>query len=217
MIARIQAELLRRWYSVVKTGHNLRRLTHNLLPGRPRLPKGAWVSWKARFKGHPRNVHVHPGAFLSEDVLVYVTDPRSSIEVGRTTLVMPFAKLVASDGGSIKIGERCTIHSFDVLYGFSGGLVIEDDVRIGVNAMFISGNHEFRDAARGPNEQGSTSEGIRIGAGSWIGAGAIILDGVTLPPKSIVAAGAVVTKPTQERCILAGVPARAIRTFSSLS
>lgn len=217
MISRLQAELLRRWYSVVKLGQNLRRMLHNLVPGRPPLPKGAWVSWKARFKGHPRNVYVHPGAYISEDVLVYVTDPRSKIEIGRTSLLMPFAKLVASDGGSIRIGERCTIHSFDVLYGFSGGLVIEDDVRIGVNAMFISGNHEFRDPARGPNEQGSTSEGIRIGAGSWIGAGAIILDGVTLPPKSIVGAGAVVTKSTTDRCILAGVPARAIRTLPPLS
>lgn len=217
MIARLKAEWIRRWYRIVKAWHNLRRLLSNLLPGRPHLEKGAWVSWRARFKGHAGNVRVSPGAYISEDVLVQVADERSKIEIGRTTLVQPFAKLVASDDGFIKIGERCTIHSFDVLYGFSGGLIIEDNVRIGVHAMFISGSHEFADPTRGPNEQGSTSEGIRIGAGSWIGAGAIILDGVTLPPGSIVGAGAVVTKSYTERCVLAGVPARPIRTFPPLS
>jgi acetyltransferase-like isoleucine patch superfamily enzyme len=216
MMPGLKAELLRRWYSFVKALHNLRRLVSNTLPGRPRLQKGAWVSWNVRFKGFAKNVLVSPGAYISEDVLVHVLDQHSRIEIGRGSLILPFAKLVASDGGFIKIGERCTIHSFDVLYGFSGGLTIEDDVRVGVHSMFISGNHAFDDPTRGPNEQGSTSAGIRIGTGSWIGAGAIILDGVTLPPKAIVGAGAVVTKPCTERCVLAGVPARSIRALPSL-
>ncbi|MEO6847291.1 MAG: DapH/DapD/GlmU-related protein, partial [Chthoniobacterales bacterium] len=66
------------------------------------------------------------------------------------------------------------------------------------------------DLELGPNEQGYTSEGITIGAGSWVGAGSIILDGVRLAPKSVVGAGAVVTKSFEEREIVVGVPARAI-------
>jgi acetyltransferase-like isoleucine patch superfamily enzyme len=215
MIDRVKDELLRLWYRIVKTWHNVRRLVSNMLPGRPYLERGAWASWKVRVKGHAKNVRVSKGAYISEDVLIQVTDEKSRIEIGRTTLILPFAKLVASDGGVIKIGERCTIHSFDVLYGFSGGLTIGDNVRIGVNSMFISGNHSFEDPTLGPNEQGSTSEGIRIGGGSWIGAGAIILDGVSLPEKSVVGAGAVVTKTPADRCVLAGVPARPIRVFPS--
>jgi acetyltransferase-like isoleucine patch superfamily enzyme len=189
------------------------RAINNRLPWRPYLHTHTKISWRARIKGHARRINVHMGAAISEDVMMHVHDEQSSIEIGSSTVILPFAKLVAAGGGSIRIGRNCTIHSFDVLYGFSGGLVIEDDVRIGVNSMFITGNHRFDDPSMGPNEQGSTSEGIVIGAGSWIGAGAIILDGVQLPPKSIVAAGAVVTKSYETRAVLAGVPARPIRTF----
>lgn len=187
----------------------------NQLPSRPTVELGGHVSFRAKLEGVKKKMLIRRGAAVREQAWLYCMDANSSIEIGERTLIMPYAKLVAAFNGFIKIGRNCTIHSFDVLYGYAGGLTIEDDVRIGVNTMFISGNHAFDDPTRGPNEQGSTSEGIRIGAGSWIGAGAIILDGVTLPPKSIVGAGAVVTKSSPERCVLAGVPARPIRTFPS--
>lgn len=145
---------------------------------------------------------------MSEGVMLHIHDDRSCIEIGRGTLVMPFAKLVAADAGSIRIGANCTIHSFDVLYGLSGGLRIGNNVRIGVNAIFVSGNHRTDDPALGPNEQGGSSLGIEIGDDCWIGAGAIILDGVRLAPKSIVGAGAVVTKSHEGRVCLVGLPAK---------
>ena len=140
--------------------------------------------------------------------MMHLYDRRSTIEIGAGTVLMPFSKLVVADGGFIRIGKNCTVHSFDVLYGFAGGLSIGNNVRIGVNALFISGNHATADPELGPNEQGSTSEGIQIGDDCWIGAGAIILDGVQLAPKSIVGAGAVVTKAFAQRACLVGVPAR---------
>jgi acetyltransferase-like isoleucine patch superfamily enzyme len=194
-----------------KLGKDAVRTLNNWLPWRPYQSPKARLSWRARFKGHARNVKLHDWATVSEDVMIHVHDAGSTIEVGSGTVLMPFAKLVVAGGGFIRIGKKCTIHSFDVLYGFSGGLVIEDDVRIGVNTLFISGNHRTDDPELGPNEQGSSSEGIVIGAGSWIGAGAIILDGVHLAPKSVVGAGAVVTKSYAERAMLVGVPARPIK------
>ena len=49
---------------------------------------------------------------------------------------------------------------------------------------------------------------IRIGAGTWIGAGAVIMADVGRD--SIVGAGAVVTKPVPDRVMAAGVPARVL-------
>lgn len=142
--------------------------------------------------------------------MLHIYDDRSTIEIGSGTLIMPFAKLATADGGFIRIGRGCTIHSFDVLYGFSGGLAIGNDVRIGVNTTFVSGNHRTDDPVLGPNEQGGSSLGIQIGDGCWIGAGAIILDGVRLAPKSIIGAGAVVTKSYEGRVCLVGIPAKPI-------
>jgi len=186
----------------------LSRALSNLLPWRPHQPKGTHLSWRVRIKGYSKNIKLHPGCRVLEDVMLHIHDDRSSVEIGQGTMIMPFAKLVTAEGGFIRIGSNCTIHSFDVLYGFSGGLQIGNNVRIGVNATFVTGNHRTEDPALGPNEQGSSSLGIEIGDGCWIGAGAIILDGVRLAPKSIVGAGAVVTKSRQGRVCLVGVPAK---------
>jgi maltose O-acetyltransferase len=48
---------------------------------------------------------------------------------------------------------------------------------------------------------------------AWLGAGAIVFPGVTIGKESIVGAGAVVVKDVPERTIVAGIPAKVIRSF----
>lgn len=52
---------------------------------------------------------------------------------------------------------------------------------------------------------------VHIGAHAWLGAGAIVLPGVTVGEGAIVAAGAVVTKDVAPRTVVGGVPARLIK------
>jgi acetyltransferase-like isoleucine patch superfamily enzyme len=59
--------------------------------------------------------------------------------------------------------------------------------------------------------QGETRQGIVIENDCWIGAGAIILDGVRIESGAIVAAGSVVTKDVPAFAIVAGSPARIIK------
>jgi acetyltransferase-like isoleucine patch superfamily enzyme len=54
---------------------------------------------------------------------------------------------------------------------------------------------------------------IRIGAGTWVGSGAVIMADVG--SDSIIGAGAVVTKPIPDRVLAAGVPARVVRNRES--
>ena len=53
--------------------------------------------------------------------------------------------------------------------------------------------------------------GVKIGNDCWIGAGVIILSGVTIGECSVVGAGAVVTKDVEPYTIVAGVPAKKIK------
>ncbi|MDE5634180.1 MAG: transferase [Muribaculaceae bacterium] len=52
---------------------------------------------------------------------------------------------------------------------------------------------------------------VVIRRNAWIGAGAIILPGVTVGENAIVAAGAVVTKDVADNTVVAGIPAKYIR------
>jgi acetyltransferase-like isoleucine patch superfamily enzyme len=55
---------------------------------------------------------------------------------------------------------------------------------------------------------------VVIGNGCWLGARSVILKNVTLGDRCVVAAGAVVTKSFPARSVIAGVPARLLRTLS---
>ena len=55
------------------------------------------------------------------------------------------------------------------------------------------------------------AEPVVIGDDAWIGAGAIVLPGVTVRERAVVAAGAVVTKDVPADAVYGGVPARDLR------
>lgn len=92
-------------------------------------------------------------------------------------------------------------------------ITLEDSVGFGPRSMLITGYHHIT-----PDEEQICGPGafanISIGAGSCVYAGVIILPGVTLAPKTIVTAGAVVTKSNlQPKAMIGGLPAKTLKTF----
>lgn len=86
-------------------------------------------------------------------------------------------------------------------------IVLGKGTYIAPNVGLITQNHDPQDL-----DHHLDGAPIVIGPGSWIGMNAVILPGVTLGPKTIVGAGAVVTSSFPEGyCIVAGVPAKLIR------
>lgn len=131
------------------------------------------------------------------------------ISIGAGSTIHNGARLYAS-GGHITIGRNCSINPGCLLYGH-GGLTIGDDVRIAGNSVIIPANHIMDDRHSLIRNQGETRRGIIIGNDTWIGAGAIVVDGVNLAEGTVVGAGAVVTKSTQPFGIYVGNPARLLR------
>lgn len=99
----------------------------------------------------------------------------------------------------------------------SGLVTLGDRVLIGPYVRLLSGNHLFGIEgryARFLRASLDNPENLRlqtIESDCWIGAGAIVLGGVTVGVGSVVAAGSVVTKDVPPFTIVAGVPARAVR------
>ena len=88
-------------------------------------------------------------------------------------------------------------------------ITIEDNVDIGPNVIIVA--HDSSYHCIQPDIP-LTCKRVTIKRNAYIGAGAIILPGVTVGEYSIVAAGAVVTKDVPARTVVAGVPARVIGT-----
>ncbi|RRQ29232.1 sugar O-acetyltransferase [Rhodococcus sp. Eu-32] len=117
---------------------------------------------------------------------------------------------VYSDHGiNITVGRNVFVNQ-GCRFNDIGGIDIGDDVMIGPSVSLITSGHPI-----GPDERrtGITSAPIVIGRGVWIGASAMILQGVSVGDDAIVAAGAVVTRDVPARTMVAGVPASEIKTL----
>lgn len=113
-------------------------------------------------------------------------------------------------GKNITIGKNVFINS-GCHFQDQGGVTIEDGCLIGAQVEFATINHGQDPAHRTDNHFAPIHLGKRV----WIGSHATILPGVTIGDNSIVAAGAVVTKEVPPNVIVAGVPARIIKSIES--
>jgi acetyltransferase-like isoleucine patch superfamily enzyme len=107
--------------------------------------------------------------------------------------------------GDVVIGDRVTIKSGAYLWD---GLRVEDDVFIGPQATFT--NDPF---PRSKQRFEKTLTTLRRGAS--IGAGAVILPGVTVGERAMVGAGAVVTQDVPSDVVVVGNPARITRRLTA--
>jgi acetyltransferase-like isoleucine patch superfamily enzyme len=116
-------------------------------------------------------------------------------------------------GGHIRLGYRCRVNPYSILYGH-GGLSIGDYVRIAAHCVIVPANHGIALDEGLIAEQPMSKRGIRIGNDVWLGAGVRVLDGSVIGDGCVVAAGAVVRGELEPYGIYAGVPARLVRRRS---
>ena len=93
------------------------------------------------------------------------------------------------------------------------GVKIGDNVMMGPNCFICTRNHRFDDVTTPMNKQGFNDfEPVSIGNDVWIWQNVIILPGVVIGEGSIIGAGAVVTKSFPPFSIIAGNPAKLVRS-----
>lgn len=110
----------------------------------------------------------------------------------------------------ITIGDRCTIGRGSALVG-RVGIAIGDDVVTAPNCYITDHNHAYDDVDVPIGRQWPHEAPVRIGRGSWLGAGVIVLPGTDIGEHVTVAAGSVVRGTVPDRCVVAGAPARVVR------
>jgi acetyltransferase-like isoleucine patch superfamily enzyme len=121
-------------------------------------------------------------------------------------LIPPF---YTAGGDEIRVGRQVFVNQNCTFYDL-GGLDISDDVMIGPNVSIITTGHPLEPSQR---RTATIGKPIVIEKGVWIAAGAIILGGVTVGERSVVAAGSVVTKDVPANSLVGGNPTRVIRSI----
>ena len=155
-----------------------------------------------------RNVILRPKCTLYEGVKVgndveFGTDVlvRENTVIGDNTII---GSKVVIDGYS-HIGSRTLLHTNAYICPYS---TIGDDVFIGPGVVFTNDKYANRMQVK--------LQGPIIKAGASIGAGAIILPGITVKEGSLIGSGAVVTRDTEPHTVYVGNPARKLKKFSEI-
>jgi acetyltransferase-like isoleucine patch superfamily enzyme len=151
-----------------------------------------------------------PGAVFGERWITVGEDTLIGAQVTLTAGMVP-----GQDLGPVpvlQIGDRCVIgRGSHIVAHYS--LVIGDDVFTGPYVYITDQNHGYADPEVPIGRQMPLNAAVRIGSGSWLGAGAVVLPGADIGRNVVIAAGSVVRGTVPDRCVAAGVPARVVRSY----
>ncbi|MBK7406957.1 MAG: acyltransferase [Saprospirales bacterium] len=115
-----------------------------------------------------------------------------------------------NDFSRLQIGDRCYIGA-GVFFDLPDQVVLKEECVISAGVRFIT--HEDTGGRMLAHWYPRKKAPIRVGKGCWIGAGAILLQGVELGKCCVVGAGSVVRDSFPDYSVIAGVPARLVKTL----
>jgi len=158
---------------------------------------------------HPHKIHIGDNVVVDDNCLLDAkgTTNRgiqigSGVFIGRNTILSCKNGDIEIEHGA-NIGFNCELFS-------ASRVRVGSDTLIAAYAYLVGGDHDFADHGQPVLHQPRRSAGIDVGVGVWLGAGAKILDGVTIGDRAIVGAGAVVREPVPAGATAVGIPARLI-------
>jgi acetyltransferase-like isoleucine patch superfamily enzyme len=142
------------------------------------------------------------------------------IEVGDLCMIAELVTLCAGiapghDLGPdpvVRIGDRCVIGRGSHIVAHHS-IEIGADVFTGPYVYITDQNHSYADLDVPVGRQWPVNSRVRIGAGTWLGTGAVILPGADIGRNVVVAAGAVVRGHVPDYAVVGGVPAKVIREY----
>lgn len=152
---------------------------------------------------------IAPDVKLGKNVRIFGFNNLYGCEIGDDVKIGTFVEIQKG----AKVGNKCKISSHSFL---CEGVTLEDNVFIGHGVTFT--NDLFPRATNVNGELQGESDWkcipTLVKRGASIGSGATLLCGITIGENALIGAGSVVTKDVPDNAIVAGNPARVIKTIS---
>ena len=158
---------------------------------------------------HPHKIRIGDNVVIDDNCLVDAKgDTNRGITIGNGVFIGRNT-ILSCKNGDIDVEEGANV-------GFNCEIFSASAVRIGRGVLIaaycylIGGDHDFSDPSKSVLTQNRRSAGVIIGDGAWLGAGAKILDGVSVGEHAVVGAAALVRESVPSRAIAVGIPAKVI-------
>ena len=161
----------------------------------------------------------HPGLMIAEGVVIepdvlWRLSPSAAVAVGPGARLRRACELKADTlarialGRNVHLGPWCTLSAL-------AEIAIGDDCLLAERISIRDHDHGIADPTTPYHAQGYQVAPVRLGRNVWVGGGVTIVKGVVLGDNCVVGANAVVTRSFPANSVIAGVPARLIRTLDA--
>ena len=143
------------------------------------------------------------------------------IEIGENTMIGPHVALSAGMAPGqeclsqpvVRIGNRCLIGRGSGIVGHFS-IDIGDDVWTGHHVYITDQNHGYDNVDIPISQQSMPEKPVRIGSGSWLGHGTVVLPGANIGEHVVIGANSVVTGIIPPFSVAVGAPARVVKSMS---
>lgn len=184
----------------------LKKITHWMLfPKKDPRPR-AWVNLLVNPFFHDRGSGVRIRRTVRMDVV-----PFNKLVIGENTIIEDFT-VINNGVGDVQIGSDSLIGLGNAIIG---PVMIGNKVILAQNVVVSGLNHAYRDANKAIKDQPIETATIKIGNGSWLGAGVVVTAGVAIGEHCVVAAGSIVTKNIPDYSVVVGNPGRVVKTYDA--
>jgi maltose O-acetyltransferase len=134
----------------------------------------------------------------------------AGLDVHATAMITSSARIWGT--GAVRVGRETFIGHEALILSGGADIRIGSGVDIAPRVLIVNGSHavdgfSLRSAGEG------ISRPIVIEDGAWIGAGSVIIGGVTIGHKAVVGAGSVVVKDIPPRVVAVGSPCRPVKSL----
>lgn len=166
---------------------------------------GAELRWPYRLPhgaGHhvSRQIEIGPGAYVGRHAWININRPGAQLRIGAGSVIGN--DLTVTCGELVEVGQGVLMSArvalLDQLHDY--------DEWLAPQLAGLPGSPHFSWAMTEPRP-------VRVGAGTWLGIGVVVLPGVTIGEGCVVGANAVVTTDLPDYSVAVGVPARVLRNL----
>jgi acetyltransferase-like isoleucine patch superfamily enzyme len=163
---------------------------------------------------HPHKIRIGNNVVIDDQCLLDAKgDSNRGISIGDGVFVGRNT-ILSCKNGDIELGNGANI-GFNCEIFSASRVAIGPSVLMAAYSYVIGGDHDFSNPEKPVLDQERTSAGVTIGRGVWMGAGAKILDGVSIGEHAVIGAASVVRENVEAYAIAVGVPARVVSSRSS--
>ena len=161
---------------------------------------------------HPRKINIGDNVIIDDGCVLDAKGMdnkgitiENGVYVGRNTIV--YCK-----NGEIVLQEKVNIGHNSMIFSSNKVLIEKETLIAGYSYIMSGGNYDYKSSEKIIDQSGYSKGHTIIGSNCWIGAKAVIADGVSIGKESVIGAGSVVLENVLENKIAVGVPAKTVKS-----